>query len=467
MDLSSGGQNRWRQETARGGVAWWLLTGLFLSAAAWGAASDLRRTATVEAVARVMPSVVNIGTETVVEVRDPFESLLREFWGPYYRRRPPETQYSLGSGVIIDEAGYVLSNDHVTRRATSIWVKLSEEAGGGVYEAERVAGATTSDVALLRIKAEAGQTFQAVKFAADDDLLLGETVIALGNPFGLGGSVSEGILSSKSRRPVMEGVPLGVEDWLQTDAAINPGNSGGPLINLDGELIGLSVAVYREGQGIGFAIPVRRVSEALAELLSPESQRLWFGARLRPTARGLTVAGIEPGSPAESGGLRVGDDIVRVNGGQPRGLIDFNHQLFKEGERREVQLEVERGGARRKLQVRLVREASVFTAAVIRQKLGLSVQEITPELADQLGLLTREGLLIAGVDKDSEAERALVRRGQVLLGLDGARLGDVVSAARLLRNRAKGDKVRLDLLVVRARGRLIYPQQARLELTVQ
>jgi serine protease Do len=165
--------------------------------------------------------------------------------------------------------------------------------------------------------------------------------------------------------------------------------------------------------------------------------------------------------------LRAGDDILQVNGSEPRGLIDFNHLLLKEGERRDVQLEVERDGARRKLQVRLVREASVFNAALIRQKLGLSVQAITPELADQMGLVTREGLLIAGVDKDSEPARAGVRRGQVLLGLDGAALRDVVSTARLLRGRAKGDKVNADLLVLRTRGRLVFPQRAQVELTVQ
>ncbi len=414
-----------------------------------------------------MPCVVNIGTETVLEVQDPFERLLREWWGPYYRRRPAETQYSLGSGVIIDEAGYVLTNDHVVRRASSIWVKLSDEAGGGIFEAERVAGTTTSDVALLKIKAEPGQSFQAVKFAADDDLLLGESVIALGNPFGLGGSVSSGILSSKSRRPVMEGVPLGVEDWLQTDAAINPGNSGGPLINLDGELIGLSVAVYREGQGIGFAIPVRRVSEALAEILSPERERLWFGARLRPTVHGLTVAGLEPGSPAEKGGLEAGDEILSVNGSRPGGLIDFNHNLFAVGDRRDVEIEVQRSGNKERVRVRLVREASVFTANLVRQKIGLSVQAITPELAERMGLITRDGLLIAGVDKGSEAEKVGVTRGQVLLGLDGASPRDVVTAARMLRNRSPGDKVTLDILVLQTRGRLIIPRRAEVELTVR
>ena len=157
--------------------------------------------------------------------------------------------------------------------------------------------------------------------AAVDDLLVGETVVAVGNAFGLGGSVSKGILSSKSRRPAGEEGPLGIEDWLQTDAAINPGNSGGPLINLKGELIGLSVAVYREGQGIGFAIPIKRVSEALMAILSPESERLWFGARLRPAGSELTVAAVELGSPAEQAGLRGGDQVVRIAGENPLGIV--------------------------------------------------------------------------------------------------------------------------------------------------
>ncbi|MFN3550036.1 MAG: S1C family serine protease, partial [Mesorhizobium sp.] len=119
----------------------------------------------------------------------------------------------------------------------------------------------------------AGRRFHAVSFADPDDLFLGETVVALGNPFGLGGSVSRGILSSKTRRPERDGEAMDVADWLQTDAAINPGNSGGPLINLRGELIGLNVAILRFAQGIGFAIPVSRISTALAEMLSPEQSR--------------------------------------------------------------------------------------------------------------------------------------------------------------------------------------------------
>ncbi len=215
--------------------------------------TDVRRDATVTAVERVMPSVVNIATETMIQVRDPFEEMLRQFFDPYHRQQAPNSQLSLGSGVIIDEAGYVLTNDHVVRRADKIWVKVY--GNETPYEAKLISTNPKCDVALLKLQAKPGEHFAAVKFAPDDDLLLGETVLALGNPFGLGGSVSRGILSSKSRSAPRENDALDVPNWLQTDASINPGNSGGPLVNLRGELIGLNVAILSKAQGIGFAIP--------------------------------------------------------------------------------------------------------------------------------------------------------------------------------------------------------------------
>ncbi|HWI59769.1 MAG TPA: trypsin-like peptidase domain-containing protein, partial [Bacillota bacterium] len=228
---------------------------LGLSAPARAAEPDIRRDATVTAIEKVMPCVVNIATETVIEYHEWYDDMLRQFYG--WQRTPRQQKsISLGSGVIIDEEGYVLTNFHVVRRASRIQVKLWD---GREYEADPLVATAGSDVALLKIRAKPGEKFKAVKFAADDDLLLGETVLALGNPFGLGGSVTKGILSSKNRRPATGNEPLKVEDWLQTDAAINPGNSGGPLVNLRSELIGLNVAVYREehgerGMGVGFSI---------------------------------------------------------------------------------------------------------------------------------------------------------------------------------------------------------------------
>lgn len=433
---------------------------------ATAADADPRRDATVETVARVMPSVVNIATETLVEVRDPFEELLREYWGPYYRRRPPMATYSLGSGVIIDEAGYVITNDHVVRRANRVTVTLAQEGGGKEYEAEVVRGTSRSDVALLKLKAQPGEKFHAAAFAADDDLLLGETVLALGNPFGLGGSVSRGILSSKSRRPPVEGTELAIEDWLQTDAAINPGNSGGPLINLRGEVVGLSVAVFREGQGIGFAIPIKRVTAALAEIFSPELNQLWFGARLRP-GTALTVAAVDPDSPAEKAGLTAGDVIESINDKSPRGYVDFIQELAASGDRRGVTLGVRRSGAKQDLTLRLVKETTVFNAALIKQRTGLSLQEITRDLAENLGLVTRTGLLVAAVEPGSPAATAGIQRGHVILGIAGTVPESVVDAAKMLYRRAKGEKLDVQLVVTTRRGPLIVPRRAEVEMTLR
>jgi S1-C subfamily serine protease len=465
------GNQQWHDALRLCRSGWWVLTvtlGAGVLLALQAAEPDVRRDAAVEAVSRVMPAVVNIGTETVVAVQDPFESLLREFWGPYHRRGPAtRTQYSLGSGVIIDEAGYLVTNDHVVRRATRVWVRLGDEAGGKEYEAKLVGENSRSDVALLKIEAKAGETFRAVRFAADDDLLLGETVMALGNPFGLGGSVSRGILSSKSRRPQVENGPMGLEDWIQTDAAINPGNSGGPLINLRGELIGLNVAVFREGQGIGFAIPVRRVTEALANISSPEFKQYWFGARIRPGGAGLVVSSLERGSPAERAGLKPGDTIVGVDGRAPRGYIDFAKAISAVGDRRDLALTVQRSDGRHEVALRLVRASSFFNALMIKQKLGMSVQEITADLAEQLGLATDQGLLVAAVDRGSAAEQAGVQRGHIVLALDGEPPGSVTELAKVLYGKPKGEKVGLDLLVQRRRGMLLLTERAVAELTVQ
>src|SRR5437867_7676657 len=266
---------------------------------------DARRDATVEAVKKVMPSVVNIATEEVVPIRDPMENLFREFFDPYYRHRQPNTQFSLGSGVIIDEEGYIVTNFHVVGRARRVWVRLYD---GRELEADKVAVSPSTHVALIRIRATHGEKFKAIQFAKDDDLLTGEKVLALGNPFGLGGSVSKGILSSKTRRPPTENEPLDVADWLQTDAAINPGHSGGPLVNLNGELIGINVAVLNQAQGIGFAIPVRRVMEALNEIFPTECVKtFWFGARVKVGTAPLLVSAVQSHSPADQAGLKAGD----------------------------------------------------------------------------------------------------------------------------------------------------------------
>jgi serine protease Do len=429
-----------------------------------GGETDIRRDVTVRAVEMVLPSVVNISTETVVELRDPLEELFRDFFGPYNRRRPPGAQMSLGSGIIIEEEGYVLTNFHVIRRASRIRVTLSD---GREFEARALSRTARSDVALLKLVTKGDERFQAIKLASGDDLLLAETVMALGNPFGLGVSVSRGILSSKTRRPPVLDEPLDLQDWLQTDAAINPGNSGGPLINLRGELIGLNVAVFREGQGIGFAIPVKRLLEAISEIFTPEEVKaLWFGARFSAEGDELKAAWIERQSPAAHAGLKEGDVVISVNSKTPRSIIDLNREIVSAAAQ-QIELAIRRGDERKTLNVRLIPEREVFHSDLVRQKLGLSVQEITPALAAQFRLASTEGLLISGVDKNSPGARARLAPGHVIRSIDGRVPANVREAARMLFARETGQKVVLHVMITRVRGSFMEIYPANIELAVR
>ncbi len=246
-----------------------------------------------------------------------------------------------------------------------------------------------------------------IRFAADDDLYLGETVMALGNPFGLGGSVSRGILSSKTRRSTAQDGILDMEDWIQTDAAINPGNSGGPLVNLEGNLIGLNVAIFKEGQGIGFAIPVKRVAEALGEIFTPETLRgLWFGAQFKNTTNGVAVAQVEPESPAENSGLKTGDLVVRVNAVAPASVFALNRELIAAGDSRDVTFLLRRDGAARSVKVRLIPQEKQFNAALIRRKIGLTVRALSAQDLARLGLNLAGGFVVADIERGSPGDNA-------------------------------------------------------------
>src|SRR5436190_9072455 len=317
---------------------------------AQGPEPDSRRNATVRAIEEVMPSVVNIRTESYVEVQDPFQEFFQQFYG--VRRQPQfQQQQSLGSGVIIDEEGYLLTDLHVVKRASRVQVKLSQEAGGQVYDVQPVFFAREEkDVALLKIiPKKKGEKFKAVKMAKDEDEYLGESVIALGNPLGLEGSVSQGILSSKSRAVPRENQPLDIPNWLQTDASINPGNSGGPLVNIRGELIGLNVAIIQQAQGIGFAIPIKEVRAALTELFTPEtfaSNPRWFGARISAGGTRLIVTNIDATSPADKAGVKRGDIIVGVDGRKPQNFMEFS-KWMRDATKSDFVINIDRGGERR------------------------------------------------------------------------------------------------------------------------
>jgi S1-C subfamily serine protease len=413
----------------------------------------------VAAVEAVMPSVVNVATATVVQYRDFYDRLLRDYYG-WGNSLPREKLNSIGSGVIIDEDGWVLTNLHVLRRASRVEVKLWN---GEVYEADPVVATELSDVALLKVRLPEGVKLKAVTFADDNDLLLGETVLALGNPFGLGGTVTRGILSSKNRRPALDDVQLNYQDWLQTDAAINPGNSGGPLINLQGELIGLSVAVYREGQGIGFAIPVKKVAEALSQFYTPEvSGGLWFGARVRMEGGMLTVSHVQPRSPAAEAGVLEGQEVVAVNGQEPDTLIEFNELLCADPDH-EVTLRTRAGPESRSHRITMVPFDQL-----IAEKLGITIVFMGTDSDARYRMQGRVGLYITAVEPGGPADDAGLRKGMLLAALGDQEARNLLSVANVISSTRAGEILSLTVVEPKRLGAgFMRYQQQTVRVTVR
>ncbi len=434
---------------------------------------DVRRDAVVEAVEKVKPSVVNINTSERIIVRDQFET----FFGMYYGPEHEDQRNSLGSGIIVDEDGYILTNNHVVQRATQIQVTV----GTNYYPARMIAVSPTIDVALLKIEPKNNEKFHAIKLAREDDLLLGETVIALGNPFGFGFSVSRGILSSTTRRPETDAGPLDYQDWLQTDAAINPGNSGGALVDVRGELIGMNVAVYREknAQGINFAIPIKRVAEALSEVftLQESNQPLWFGAKIVSSNGALKIVGVETGGPAEKAGLRKGDLISKIGNKMPHNLVEFVVEFLrltekqKESKQSTIPLTLARDSEKLNIIVQLVAQKNVFNAELIRKKTGATLQEITSDLQQylqrNLGRPTRQGFIVAGIDPGSPAEKGGLERGFIVEAIDSEVPANLVEAAKIFYEKKPGDEAALVVTAIRGQSGNVFVQQGTVRLKMR
>jgi serine protease Do len=372
------------------------------------AARARRRTPVVEVVERAGPAVVNIATEVAeagnpfARRGDPWDDLFQQFFGG----RRDQRQQSLGSGVIVDSSGVVLTNEHVIARATSVTITLSDRR---TFECDVLGADPAFDLAVL--KARGARNLPVAALGSSADLMPGETLVAIGNPFGLSNTVTTGVVSALHRS--IDVRDRRYEDFIQTDAPINPGNSGGALLDIEGRLIGINTAIYDQANGIGFAIPIDKARAVVEEVLRFGEVRPAFLGLLvdAASAGGARVRAVVEGSPAAAAGLRAGDVVVDVGGQEVRGARGLRQieRALVPGTR--VTVSVERPG-RGKLALSLaVQELPRATAARLGQaRLGLEVE-------------ARQGrLVITSVARGSGAARVGVRAGDLLLALGGRRV---------------------------------------------
>ncbi len=425
-------------------------------------------------VQKTLPAVVNISTTKVVETRrerSPFfmDPFFRDFFGfdwgfdiPRERR-----ERSLGSGVIVSPDGVILTNEHVIRDATEIVVALSDKRE---LKAEIVGADPKTDIAVLRLK-EKAENLPYLKLGDSKSVAVGDIVLAMGNPFGIGQTVTMGIVSATGRG----GLNIeDYEDFIQTDAAINPGNSGGPLINLRGEVIGINTAILsRSGghQGIGFAVPSNMAREIMQQILDKgRVVRGWLGVSIQPVTpamaralklaepSGAIVGDVESGSPAARAGLQTGDVIVAVDDEK---IEDSRH----------LQLTIARAGPGKKVNLKVLREGKSLTIPVTLGELperaeeasrrpgrggpleGVQVDDLTPQLARQLGLPRDTfGVVVTQVQPFSQAAEAGLQRGDVIQEVNREVVTNVATFERAIRRAADGPI----MLLVNRGGRTFF-----------
>jgi Do/DeqQ family serine protease len=400
-------------------------------------------------VQRVQPAVVNVYAAKVVQNRNPLmeDPLFRRFFGGG-GQQPEQMQRSLGSGVMVDSSGLVVTNNHVIEGADQVKVSLSDKRE---FEAEIVLKDSRTDLAVLRIK-DSKEKFPTLDFANSDDLLVGDVVLAIGNPFGVGQTVTHGIISALARTQV------GITDYqffIQTDAAINPGNSGGALVDMTGKLVGINTAIFsRSGgsQGIGFAIPANMVRVVVASAKSGGKavKRPWLGARLQSITpeiadtlglkapNGALVASVTPASPAARAGLKIADLIVAVDGQPIEDINAFDYRFATRPLGGTAQLDVQRNGKPAKLTVGLEtapdtgRDEIVITTRSPFQ--GARVANISPALADELRLDSSiEGIVVTELADNAAAASVGFQKGDVILAVNDqkiAKTGDLEKATR-------------------------------------
>jgi serine protease Do len=422
-----------------------------------------RRTPVVEVVERLSPAVVNISTDIYESrpanpffgtQRDPFfDEFFNRFFGPQGERR--QKRQSLGSGVLVDKKGHILTNHHVILRASEIHVTL---VSGKEYKGELVGSDPGSDLAVVKIAIE--EEIEPAGLSTSSDLLIGETVIAIGNPFGLSHTVTTGVISALNRS-IQSGDQV-FKDFIQTDASINPGNSGGPLLNILGEVIGINTAIYSQAEGIGFAIPADRARRVVEDLITfGEVQAAWFGLEVQvldekiakylgyEEAQGVLVTEVYPGSPADKAGIQVQDILVQADQTElasPEVLADLLRRMSVNDD---IEFRVFGKGKYRKKTVKSVALPEAMAENYCQRSLGIRVGELTSKAMIGAGI---KGVKITEVTRGSQAAQVGLQPGDVLLKINDRRIPNVQEFRKEFSKLSCRSHVTLQVL----RGRFLY-----------
>lgn len=414
------------------------------------------------------PAVANISTTQVVKgrgvpSRGPFgeDDPFNEFFKRYFGESPRQFKAtSLGSGFIINKDGYILTNNHVVENATDITVKLGDSRE---FKAKVIGRDPKTDIALIKIEAS---NLPVIPFGDSDKLEVGEPVMAIGNPFGLNQTVTTGIVSAKGRF-IGEGP---YDNFIQTDASINRGNSGGPLINANGEAVGVNTAILSPtggSIGIGFAIPIAMIKEVLPQLKDRgQVTRGWLGVAIQPITpdlgkkfslkqtNGALVSDVMEGSPAEQAGVKQGDVIVEFNSKTVKFSTELPHIVASTPVGKEVPMKVIRDGAELTLHVKIgeLKEEQVvaMTSSSPKTKLGIDIQELNPALSHKFGLKGEKGIVITEVEPDSPGDAAGLQPGDLILEINRVRVTTANQVRRVL-EKTKPDEPTL-LLIKRDGG---------------